>query len=104
MSYPIELVDCLAEVYTLEAELQHRAASVIILRYIIACEKSSDLQDINELLSTIDLDKLGTHSMIALVRSTANVRKLLPSWDATFNQVKTILYSRESDMSMFRFM
>jgi len=94
----MELADILAEVYVLEADLQHRAASVIILRYIVVGGKSSDLAAIDELLSTIDLDKLGVHSLIALVRSTVAARQHLPSWSPTFNKVKNILSSRGEDV------
>lgn len=86
-----ELSSYLLNIYALEREKHHRAASKVILQYIETHFAASDLAAVNALLEAIDINKLSQWSIAGLIRFTGRARSHLPFWSSVFNRAKIVL-------------
>lgn len=112
----METVESIVEqVYKLDAEGNPRAASKVIMCAIISCYGNDlfsdpfsesnpsfvkpEWQEIDRLLTSFDLEKLGTHSISAMLRLTAKHYRcgIMPSWRKVYDAAVPIMKQRGHD-------
>lgn len=87
----------LQRVYWLEEQDQSRTASCRLIDFIVRNVARDDWQPLEELLQTVEVNRLSDHSLSALVRYTSRYREHLPSWDDFYREVFCLLSLREAD-------
>lgn len=87
----------LHQAYWLEEQGQCRTASTRLIDFIVRNVARGDWQPLEELLQTVEIDKLSDHFLSVLVRYTSQHREHLPSWDDFYREVFCLLSLREAD-------
>lgn len=80
-------------IYELEA-LNGMAASVYVTCLIENLFEENDISFIDNLLETIDIDKLTNWSMVALLRTTFSAKHLLQNWKRFYESTYNVLTDR----------
>lgn len=92
----------LLTVYDLETKGQDRAAARVLMMMFEERVRIGDFQQINEVLGTIDISRLSSRSLIALVRSTAIFKGQLPNWQQTYERSwMTVLHRGKDPQKLF---
>lgn len=87
MAAEVRRVDeALKSVYALEQGREGRLAARALMIFLEKNFKAKNLAAASALVDRVDLDKLGVHSLIGLVRTTARIKLTLPSWSALYRR------------------
>jgi len=78
--------EALKGVYALEQGREGRLAARALMIFLEKNFKTKNLAAASALVDRVDLEKLGVHSLIGLVRTTARIKLTLPSWNALYRR------------------
>ena len=105
-----DLSSCIKSAYELEESGEARKASKVLMSYIIYHSRldvtkfspngfidDPDFGQINELLKTIDINKLSLHSMIGLIRSSCSFKDHLPDWQPCLELIHDRIITLDRD-------
>lgn len=81
----------LAPLYVSANTAGDRAACQDFMRYVLECERTGEVAELNELLAIADPALLSKTSITAVLRSTSSLRNNLPNWYVLRDKCKTHL-------------